>query len=171
MSVKAALLELLATATWAGVVPPDTLERINKRRRRVCVGQSAMPRTGGPPRPILLGRIGECVPARELANRILKRPNQVVVEARHALGISQGSLEIPAKIIVAHHHGVDQTAFEGLADNIRQFLEAKQRNRQHPAAPDKALLLRLQRAIEPEQVGLRLVSRDPSGGREISQSR
>src|SRR3954468_15484701 len=104
--MQAALFELLAAATWAGVVPPDTLERINKRRRRVCVGQSAMPRTGGPLRPILLGRIGEGVPAREPANRILKRPNQVVVEARHALGIGQGSLEIPAKIIVAHHHGV-----------------------------------------------------------------
>src|SRR3954467_13461829 len=170
-SAKAALLELLAAATWAGVVPPRTLERVNNRRGQVGIGQTAMPRTGGPPRLILLGRIGESVPARELANRILKRPDPVVVKARHPLGIGQGSLEIPVKVIVAHHHGFDQTAFEGLTDNIRQFLKAEQGYGQHPAAPDKALLLRLQRVIEPEQVGLRLVPPDPSGGREISQSR
>ena len=128
-----------------------------------------MPRTGGPPRLILLGRIRESVPARELANRILQRPDPVVVEARHPLGISQGSLEIPAKVIVAHHPGFDQTAFEGLADNIGQFLKAEQCYGQDPAAPDKALLLRLQRVVELQQVGLRLVPRDPSGGREISQ--
>src|SRR3954453_8612970 len=107
MSVKAALLELLATATWAGGVPPHTLERINKRRRRVCVGQTAMPRTGGPPRLILLGRIGESVPARELANRILERPDPVVLKARHPLGIPPRSLEVPAKVLVAHLHGFD----------------------------------------------------------------
>src|SRR4051812_38803980 len=130
-----------------------------------------MPRAAGLPRLILLGRIGESVPARELANRILQRPDPVVLKARHPLGISQCSLQIPAKVIVAHHHGFDQTAFEGLADNIGQFLKAEQGYGQHPAAPDKALLLRLPRVIEPEQVGLRLVPRDPSGGREISQSR
>ena len=165
--MQAALFELLATAAWAGIIPPDTLERINNRRRRVCIGQTAMPRTGGPPRLILLGCIGESVPARELANRILQRPEPVIPETRHALGIGQGPSKIPAKAIVVHHHGFDQTAFEGLADNIRQLLKAEQGYGQHPAAPDKALLLRLQRVIEPEQVGFCLFARDASGGRQI----
>src|SRR3954463_5128214 len=95
--MEAALLELLAAATWAGVVPPDALERVNNRLRRVCIGQTTMPRAAGPPRLILLGRIGESVPARELANRILQRPDPVVLKARHPLGISQGSSEIPRK--------------------------------------------------------------------------
>src|SRR3954467_12840251 len=111
-SAKAALLELLAAATWAGVVPPDTLERVNNRLRQVGIGQTAMPRAAGPPRLILLGRIGASAPARELANRILQRPDPGVLKARHPPGISQRSLEIPAKVIVAHHHGFDQTAFE-----------------------------------------------------------
>src|SRR5690349_15510829 len=37
----------------------------------------------------------------------------------------------------------DQTTLEGLTDDIRQFLKTKQSYGQHPAAPDKALLLRL----------------------------
>ena len=56
-----------------------------------------------------------------------------------------------------------------MADNIGQILKAEQRYGQHPAAPDKALLLRLQRVIEPEQVGFRLVPRDAPGGRQIGQ--
>ena len=74
--MEAALLELLAAAAWAGIVPPDTLKRVNKRLRRVGKGQTGIPRTGGPPLLILLGRIRESVPARELANRILKRPDR-----------------------------------------------------------------------------------------------
>jgi hypothetical protein len=72
-------------------------------------------------------------------------------------------------VIVAHHHGVNQTTPEGLADNTGQRLKAEQPDGQHPAAPHKALLLRLQRVIEPEQVGFCLVPRDASGGRQISQ--
>src|SRR3954462_10517894 len=86
-SMEAALLELLAAAAWAGVVPPDTLERINKRLGRVCIGQTGMPRPGGPPRLILLGCIRESVPARELADRILQRPEPIILEPSHALGI------------------------------------------------------------------------------------
>src|SRR5215210_5644130 len=123
--MEAALLELLATAARAGIVPPDTLERVNNRLGRVGIGQTGMPRTGGPPQLILFGRIRESVPAREFTNRILKRPNQVVVEARHPLGIGQRSSQIPAKVIVAHHPGFDQTTPERLADNIRQFLKAE----------------------------------------------
>src|SRR3954452_11648528 len=133
--MEAALLELLAAAARAGVVPPDTLERVNKRLGRTGKGQTGIPRTGGPPLLIPLARIREGVPARELANRILQRPDLVVLKARHALGIGQRSLQIPAKVIAAHHHGVDQTAFEGLADNTRQSLKAEQPDGQHPAAP------------------------------------
>ena len=42
-SVKAALLELLAAAAWAGIVPPDTLERVNKRLGRIGEGQTGIP--------------------------------------------------------------------------------------------------------------------------------
>src|SRR3954470_8792652 len=103
--MKAALLELLAAATWTGGVPPHTLERVNNRLRQVGIGQTAMPRAAGLPRLILLGRIGKSVPARELANGILQRPDPVVLKSRHALGIGQSSLQIPAKVIVAHDHG------------------------------------------------------------------
>src|SRR3954463_7090845 len=71
LSVQAALLELLAAATGAGIVAPDTLERVNKRQRRVGKGQTGTPRIGGPPFLIPLGRIREGVPARELTNGIL----------------------------------------------------------------------------------------------------
>src|SRR4051812_28140069 len=117
LSVQAALLELLAAATGAGIVAPDTLERVNKRQRRVGIGQTGVLRAGGPAFLILLGRIREGVPARELTNGILQRPDLVILKARHALGIGQSSLQIPAKVIVAHHHGVDQTTPERLADN------------------------------------------------------
>src|SRR3954449_12503924 len=95
--------------------------------------------------------------------------DQDVLETGHARGIGQGSLQIPAKVLVAHHHGVDQTTPERLADNTGQRLKAEQPDGQHPAAPDKALLLRLQRVIEPEQVGFCLFARDASGGRQIGQ--
>src|SRR3954453_8501521 len=108
-SMEAALLEFLAPAARAGIVPPDPLERINKRLGRTGKGQTGIPRTGGPPLLIPLARIREGVPARELANRILQRPDPVILEARHTLGIGQSSLQIPAKVVVAHHHGVDQT--------------------------------------------------------------
>src|SRR5215210_9483190 len=98
--MQAALLELLATAAWAGIVPPDTLERVNKRLGRIGKGQTGGPRIGGPPLLIPLGRIREGVPARELANRILQRPDLVVLKPRHARGIGQRSLQIPAKVIV-----------------------------------------------------------------------
>src|SRR3954471_9557340 len=104
--MEAALLEFLATAARAGIVPPDTLERINRRLGRVGKGQTGIPRTGGPPLLIPLGRIREAVPARELANRILQRPDPVVPKARQPLGISQSSSEIPAKVIVARTHPV-----------------------------------------------------------------
>src|SRR3954468_40089 len=169
LSMEAALLEFLATAARAGMVPPDTLERINRRLGRVGKGQTGIPRTGSPPLLIPLGRIREAVPARKFANRILKRLEPVIPETRHALGIGQSSLQIPAKVIVAHHHGVDQTTPERLVDNTGQRLKAEQPYGQHPAAPHKALMLRLQRVIEPEQVGFRLASRDSSGGRQISQ--
>src|SRR3982751_4455445 len=169
LSVQAALLELLAAAARAGIVAPHTLERVNKRQRRVGIGQTGVLRAGGPAVLILLGRIREGVPARELANRILERPDLVILKARHTRGIGLRSLQIPAKVIVAHHHGLDQTALEGLGNNIRQSLKAKQRDGQHPAAPHKALLPRLQRVIEPDQIGLRLASRDASGGRQIGQ--
>src|SRR3954451_10762198 len=130
--MEAALLELLAAAAWAGIVPPDTLERVNKRLGHVGKGQTNILRTGCPPLLILLGCIRESVPARELADRILKGSDHVVLETRHALGIRQGSLEIPVKVVVVHRHGVDQTAPERLAGNIRQGLKAKQRNGQHP---------------------------------------
>ena len=129
--MEAALLELLAAAAWAGIVPPDTLERVNKRLGHVGKGQTNILRTGGPPLLILLGCIRESVPARELADRILKWSDQVVLETGHALGISQGSFQIAAKVIVVHHHGFDQTTPEGLADNTGQSLKAKQR--QYPA--------------------------------------
>src|SRR4051794_7381082 len=38
-SVQAALLELLAAAAGAGIVAPNILERVNKRQRRVGIGQ------------------------------------------------------------------------------------------------------------------------------------
>src|SRR4051812_20708052 len=126
--MEAALLELLAAAARAGIVPPDTLERVNKRLGHVGKGQTNILRTGGLPRLILLGRIRESVPARELADRILKGSDQVVLKARHPLGISQGSFQIAAKVIVVHHHGFDQTTPEGLADNTGQSLKAKQRH-------------------------------------------
>src|SRR4051812_9606039 len=126
--MEAALLELLAAAAWAGIVPPDTLERVNKRLGHVGKGQTNILRTGGPPLLILLGCIRESVPARERADRILKGSDQVVLETGHALGISQGSFQIAAKVIIVHHHGFDQTTPEGLADNIRQGLKAKQRH-------------------------------------------
>src|SRR3954468_18708344 len=133
--MEAALLELLAAAAWAGIVPPDTLERVNKRLGHVGKGQTNILRTGRPPLLILLGCIRESVPARELADRILKGPDHVVLETGHALGISQGSCQIPAKVIVVHHHRFDETAPERLADNIRQGLKAEQPYGQHPAAP------------------------------------
>src|SRR3954468_9412509 len=169
LSAQAALLELLAAAAGAGIVPPHILERVNKRQRRVGIGQTGIPRTGGPPLLIPLGRIREGVPARELTNRILQRPDLVVLKARHALGIGQSSPQIPAKVIVAQHHGFDQTTPECLADNTGQRLKADQPDGQHPAAPHKALLLRLQRVIEPEQVGFCLFARDASGGRQVGQ--
>src|SRR3712207_6175850 len=124
--MEAALLELLATAARAGIVAPDTLERVNKRLGRVGKGQMGIPRTGGPPLLIPLGRIREAVPAREFADRILKRSEPVVLKARHALGIGQGSSKIPAKAIVVHHHGFDQTAPEGLANNAGECLKAEE---------------------------------------------
>jgi len=60
--MKAALLELLATAAWAGVVPADALERVNKRLGQVGKGQTNILKTGGPPLLILLGCIRESVP-------------------------------------------------------------------------------------------------------------
>src|SRR5215207_5054195 len=126
-SLEAALLELLAAAAWAGIVPADALERVNKRLGHVGKGQTNILRgkgqmnifrTGCPPLLILLGCIRESVPARELADRILKGSNHVVLETRHALGIGQGSSKIRAKAIVVHRHGFDQTAPERLADNI-----------------------------------------------------
>src|SRR3954451_24697855 len=168
--MEAALLEFLATAARAGIVSPDTLERINRRLGRVGKGQTGIPWTGGSPLLIPLGRIREAVPARKFANGILKRLEPVILETRHALGIRQGPGKIRAKVIVVHHHRFDQTAPEGLTNNAGEGLQAEQRYGQHPAAPDKALLLRLQRVVEPEQVGFRLVSRDPSGGRQIGEN-
>ncbi len=55
--MEAALLELLAAAAWAGIIPPDTLKRISKQLRRVGKGQMITPRTGGLPLLALLGRI------------------------------------------------------------------------------------------------------------------
>src|SRR3954453_20792569 len=43
-SVQAALLELLAAAARAGIVAPHTLERVNKRQRRVGKGQTGVSR-------------------------------------------------------------------------------------------------------------------------------
>src|SRR3954468_965190 len=40
LSAQAALLELLAAAAWAGIVPADALERVNKRLGHVCKGQT-----------------------------------------------------------------------------------------------------------------------------------
>src|SRR3954466_10568997 len=78
--MEAALLELLAAAAWAGIVPPDTLERVNERLGHVGKGQTNILRTGGPPLLILLGCIRESVQARELADRFLKGSRQVVLE-------------------------------------------------------------------------------------------
>src|SRR4051812_18445876 len=128
-----------------------------------------MPRPGGPPRLILLGRIREGVPARELTNRILQRPEPIILEPSHALGIRQGSSKIPAKAVVAHDHGINQAAPKGLADNAGEGLQAEESYGQHPAAPHEALMLRLQRVVKPEQVGFRLLSSDALGGRQISQ--
>src|SRR5215210_238003 len=76
-SVQAALLKLLAAAAGAGIVAPNILERVNKRQRRVGIGQTSVLRAGGPPLLIPLGRIREGVPARELANGILQRTDLV----------------------------------------------------------------------------------------------
>jgi len=38
--MEAALLELLAAAAWAGIVPADALERVNKRLGHVGKGQT-----------------------------------------------------------------------------------------------------------------------------------
>src|SRR3954470_14907787 len=84
-SMEATLLELLAAAAWAGIVPADALERVNKRLGHVGKGQTNILRTGCPSLLILLGCIRESVPARELANRILKWSDQVVLETGHAL--------------------------------------------------------------------------------------
>src|SRR3954466_14302726 len=135
--MKTALLELLAAAAWAGIVPADALERVDKRlghvgKRQTNIlrgkGQMNILRTGCPPLLILLGCIRESVPARELADRILKGSDHVVLETGHALGISYGSCQIPAKVIVVHCHGFDQTAPERLADNAGQSLKGKQRH-------------------------------------------
>src|SRR3954452_8751052 len=107
--------------------------------------KTGMPRPGGPPRLILLGRIRESVPARELADRILQRPEPIILEPSHALGIRQGPSKIPAKAVVAHDHGINQAAPKGLADNTGECLKAEESYGQHPAAPHKALMLRLQR--------------------------
>src|SRR5215203_4307151 len=45
-SLEAALLELLAAAAWAGIVPADALERVNKRLGHVGKGQMNIFRTG-----------------------------------------------------------------------------------------------------------------------------
>src|SRR5215204_5508571 len=91
-SLEAALLELLAAAAWAGIVPADALERVNKRLGHVGKGQTNILRgkgkmnilrTGRPPLLILLGGIRESVPARELADHILKGANHVVLETGH----------------------------------------------------------------------------------------
>src|SRR5215211_6666203 len=168
-SLEAALLELLAAAARAGIIAADTLERVNTRLGCVGKGQRIIPVPCSAPLLIPLGRIREGVPARELADRVPKRPEPIIPETRHALGIRQGPSKIPAKAIVVHHHRIDQTAPEGLANNAGECLQAEQRYGQHPAAPDKALVLRLQRIVQPEQVGFCLFSSDPSSGREISQ--
>src|SRR3954468_8700385 len=46
-SMEAVLLELLAAPTWAGVVPPDPLERVNKRLEHVGKGQTNILRSKG----------------------------------------------------------------------------------------------------------------------------
>src|SRR5215204_3443209 len=63
-SMEAALLELLAAAAWAGIVPADALERVNKRLGHVGKGQMNILRTGCPSLLILLDGIRESVPAR-----------------------------------------------------------------------------------------------------------
>src|ERR671913_2341675 len=83
---QAALLELLPAAARARVVAAHALERVDG-------GQLRRPRldprdlTRDPPRPVLLGRVREGVPARQLPGRILERRDLVVPEARHPLGI------------------------------------------------------------------------------------
>ena len=90
--MEAALLELFTAATWTGIVSADSLERVGKRKERIGKEQAGIPRSGGPPLRIPLGRIRESVPARELANGILERPDPVAMETYHALGIGQGAL-------------------------------------------------------------------------------
>ena len=75
-----------------------------------------------------------------------------------------------AKMVVVHDQGIDQAAPEGLADDIRQSPKAEEFYGYHPAAPDKAHMLRLQRVKELEQIGFRLISKNTAGSRQISQS-
>src|SRR3954454_117513 len=58
---------------------------------------------------------------------------------------------------------------ERLADTTGQRLKAEQPDGQLPTAPHKALMLRLQRVIEPEQVGFCLFARDTARSRQIGQ--
>src|SRR3712207_5936839 len=133
--MEAALLELLTAATGTRVVSTDALERVNDGERRIGQGEAKTLNAGGSPLLISLGHIREGIPARQLANCILKRPCLVALEAHQARGIGQGALEILAKVVVVHDHGIDQAALEGLADDIRQGLKPEEVDSHHPAAP------------------------------------
>ena len=86
--MEAALLELLAAATWAGIVSADALEWINKGKGRVGKGKKMILNASGSPLLIPLCRLREGIPARELAHCILKRPDLVTLKTHHALRIS-----------------------------------------------------------------------------------
>jgi hypothetical protein len=58
---------------------------------------------------------------------------------------------------------------ERLPDDPGHRLEPEERDRQGPAVPDEALVPRPQRIVELEQVGFRLLPRDPAGRRQVGQ--
>src|SRR4051794_38308206 len=109
---------------------------VNKRPGRVRIGPMRIPRTVGPPLLSPLGVLRDGVPAREFAEPVLKRPEIVSPETRHALGIAQGQLQPLAIFIEGLRRGFGRIALEGLIDKIEQLLKAELCDGQCPAQPD-----------------------------------
>src|SRR5688500_13244512 len=96
---QAALLELPPAAARARVVAAYALARVHGGRpRRPRLDPRDLARDL--PRPVLLGRVREGVPARQLPGRVLERRDLVVPEARDPLGIGERPPEISAEEVM-----------------------------------------------------------------------
>src|SRR5688500_1420677 len=101
-SVQTAFLELFATATRTGIVPADSLERVD---RGLGGGGRCEPEpagAGGAPFLIPLERVREGIPAGQFSDRILEWRDPTVLEACQALRIGERSRQIPAEVVVSH---------------------------------------------------------------------